>query len=177
MQHDSGTSSSVAPYFTTTRIVRVWANAQRGIASLTTVCSDGTYDTDAKSFVQNWSWFDLSEPDLFRHEQSFTDALRRLQDPLDVFHDGVSADPTSFAQAVAHGHDFGRVLSEHSIWDALPTVAQDLRNVQLTGNRLRFSVLEPQTVDSSASEKCRILLYDFHIERLEVVSNRVMASI
>ncbi len=177
MQHDSGISSTVASYFTTTRIARVWANAQRGIASLTTVCSDGAYDTDAKSFVQTWSWFDLEEPDCFRHEQSFADAMRRLQDPLDVFYEGVSADPTSFAQAVAYGHDFGRVLSEHSIWDGLPTVAQDLRNVQLTRNLLRFSVLEPQNVDSSASEKCRILLYDFDIERLEVVSNRVMASI
>ena len=164
-------------YYTTTRILRLWSTADRGIVSITTVCSDGAYDSTAKSFTQTWAWFDVSEPDCFHHESTFGVALRRLHHEHDAFIAAVDAAKTAFAAAVAYGHELGRVISGTELWDDCPQIEPDHRIVELADDTLRFCVFEPKTLDSPADQPYRILRYTFDLQTLDIITHHVLATV
>lgn len=163
--------------FTTTRILRLWSTAERGIASITTVCSDGAYDSIAKSFNQTWAWFDVSESDCLHHESSFVVALRRLKEENDSFIAAVDAGIVAFAEAVAYGNDLGRVISDTELWDDCPQIEPDHRIVELIDDTLRFCVFEPKTLNSPADQPYRILRYTFDLDSLEIITQQVLSTV
>ncbi len=127
---------------------------------MTIVVDDGEYDSQAESFKEIWATYRTMEPDNFQHSTDFKTAIATVAENKDEFCEAIARDPTSFAQTVAIGHQMGRVISQHKIWDYSPDVENSFRFPQLDGIILQF-----YTYTSREITKFR-----YNIDKMEIES-------